>query len=131
MRSRNGERRSRSGNHLFLSSLELVRLRKKALRRGVWYSVLSRIEWSLVDLAIATVSRIRSLVLARSLAFVVEKLSVVFGSGVERRIQAVGFPLARRLGCIAQKWGNVSASGWACDLGFAMFLAVCFAGASV
>ena len=130
MRSRNGDGRSRSGNCVFLSRFELVRLRRKALRRGVWYGVLSRIERSLVDLAIGTVSRVRSLVLARSLAFVVEKLSDVFGSGVSRQVQAVGFVLARRLGCIAQKWGNVSASCWACDLGFARFLAVCVVGFS-
>ena len=79
---------------MFLSRFELVRLRRKALRRGIWYKVLSRIERSLVNLAIAAVSRVRSLVLARSLAVVVEKLSGFFGSGVLRRVQAVGFPLS-------------------------------------
>lgn len=126
-----GEGRSRIGNYAFLSRLELVKLRRKALRRGVWLRVLSGIERSLVDLAIAAVSRVRSLVLARSLAFVVEKLSGFFDSGVERQVRAVGFPLARRLSGIAQRWGNVSASCWACDMGFAVFLAVCFAGVSV
>jgi len=131
MRSRVGERGFRGGNCVFLTRFELVRLRRRALRRGVWYKVLSRIERSLVDLAIAAVSRVRSLVLTRSLVFVVEKVSGFFGSGVERRVQAVGFPLARRLSGIAQGWGNVSASCWACDAGFAVFLAVCFAGAFV
>ena len=128
MRSHVGERGSVSGGCAFLSRFDLVRLRRRALRRGVWYRVLSRIERSLVDLAIAAVSRVHSLVLARSLAFVVEKLSGVLGSGVLRRVQAVGFPLARRLSHIAQEWGNVSASCWVCDAGFARFLTVCFAG---
>jgi hypothetical protein len=131
MVSRNGDGRSRSGNHLFLSRLELMRLKQKALRRGIWHKILSRIERSLVELAIATVNKIRSLVLARSLALIVEKLSGIFGSNVQRQVQAVGFPMARRLSCIAQKWGNASASCWACDLGFARFLAVCFVGAFV
>jgi hypothetical protein len=110
---------------VFPRRFDLVRLKCKALRCGVWFRVLSRVERSLVDLAIAAVSRVRSLVLARSLAFVVEKLSGVFGSSIERRIQAVGFPLARRLSDIAQKWGNASAVCWAEDLAFARFLAVC------
>jgi hypothetical protein len=130
MRNRVGERGSVSGSCAFLSRFDLVRLRRRALRRGVWFRVLSRIERSLVDLAIAAVSRVHSLVLARSLAFVVEKLSGFFGSGVLRRVQAVGFPLARRLSGIAQGWGNVSAGCWAWDFGFARFLTVCFAGAS-
>jgi hypothetical protein len=130
MRSRIGEGCSRGGNIAFLSRSELVRLRQRALRRGVWYRILSRIERSLVNLAIAAVSRVRSLVLAQSLAFIVGKLSGVFVSGVQRQVQAVGFPLARRFSCIAQKWGNASASCWACDFGYAVFLAVCFAGVS-
>jgi hypothetical protein len=128
MRSRVGEGCFRSEYSAFLSRFELVGLRRRALRCGVWFRVLSRIERSLVDLAIAAVSRVRSLVLARSLAFVVEKLSGFFGSGVGRQVQAVGFPLARRLSCIAQKWGNASAVCWGCDFGFAVFLAVCFVG---
>ena len=128
MRSHGGETCSRSGSCVFLSRFELLCLRRRALRRGVWYKVLSRIERSLVNLAIAAVSRVHSLVLARSLAVVVEKLSGFFGSGVLRRVQAVGFPLARRLSGIAQGWGNVSASCWACDAGFARFLTVCFGG---
>ncbi len=129
MRSRIADGRFRRENHVFLSRFELVRLRQKALRRGVWYKVLSRIERSLVNLAIAAVSKVRSLVLARSLAFVVEKLSNFLESSVQRQVQAVGFPLARRLSYIAQKWGNASASCWARDLRFALFLAVCCAGA--
>lgn len=115
---------------VFPRRLDLVRLKCKALRCGVWFRVLSRVERSLVDLAIVTVSRIRSLVLARSLAFIVGKFSGVFGSGVLRQVQAVGFPLARRLSGIAMRWGNVSACGWAGDLGFARYLAICVVGVS-
>jgi hypothetical protein len=118
------------GGLVFPSRFDLVRLKYKALRCGVWFRVLSRVERSLVDVAIAAVSRVRSLVLARSLAFVVKKLGGVFGSGVERRIQAVGFPLARELSGIAQRWGNVLAVRWANDLGFARYLAVCVVGVS-
>jgi len=116
---------ARSGGVVFLRRCDLVRLKLAALRRGVWFRVLSRIERSLVDLAIVTVRRVRSFVLARCVGFVVEKLGGVFESRVQRRIQTVGFPLAKKLGEIAQSWGNRSAVGWAGDLGFARFLAMC------
>jgi hypothetical protein len=113
------------GSLMFLRRCDLVRLKCKALRRGVWFRTLSRIERSLIDLAIVTVRRIRSFVLARSVGFVVKKLVGIFESSVLRRIQTVGFPLARKLSGIAQNWGNESAVRWATDLGFARFLAVC------
>lgn len=130
MKRRSGGGGSVCGNLMFPRRLELIRMKHKALRRGVWYRVLRRIERSLVDLAIATVSRIRSWVLARSLASVVKKLSGIIGTSVQRRVQTVGFPLARRFSKIAQNWGNKSAVNWATDLGFARFLAICTVGTS-
>jgi hypothetical protein len=130
MKRRNGDGGARCGNLMFLRRLELIRLKRKALRRGVWYKVLSRIERSLVDLAIRVVAKVRSVTLARSLAFVVKKLVDIFETGVQRQIQTIGLPLARRLSRIAQNWGNASAFHWASDLGFARFLAICAVGMS-
>jgi len=101
-----------------------------ALRRGAWFRVLSPVERSLIDLAIRVVAKVRSVTLARSLAFVVKKLVGIFETSVRRQIQAIGLPLARRLSAIAQNWGNVSAVHWASDLGFASFLAICVVGLS-
>ena len=125
MRSHNGNGSLRRRSHILLNRLELVRLRQKALRRGIWYRILNRIERSLVDLAIATVSKIRSWTLARSLTFVIKKLSCIIGTSVRSQIQTVGLPLAEKLSKIAQNWGNKSAVKWATDLGFARFLAIC------
>ena len=113
------------GNVMFLKRCDLVRLKCRALRRGVWFRALSRIERGLIDLAIVTVRKVRSFVLARSVAIVVEKLVDTIESNVQRRIRSVGLPLARKLSAIGRKWGNKSAVRWTTDLRFAMFLAVC------
>ncbi len=68
--------------------------------------------------------KVRSLVLARSLTCVVEKLMEAMESGVARLTRTVGRRLARRLSEIAQGWGNRSARVWAFDLGFVRYLAV-------
>jgi hypothetical protein len=101
----------------------LVKLRRKAQRRRVWFR-LKRVERGLMDLAIEVVERVRSLVLARSLTCVVEKLMEAMESGVARLTRTVGRRLARRLSEIAQGWGNRSARVWAFDLGFVRYLAV-------
>ena len=103
---------------------ELVKLRVKALRRGLWFRVLSRVERGLIDLAIKVVEKVRSLVLARSLIGIVEKLLNAMESEVKRLMRTVGLPLAQKLGEIAQGWGNKSAPLWAADLGFVQYLAI-------
>ncbi len=125
MRSRNRAEGFDVGDVMFLKRCDLVRLKCKALRRGVWFKILSKIERSLIDLAIVTVRKVRSFVLARSVAVVVKKLVDTVETELQRQIQTIGFPLARKLSRIAQSWGNASAFHWASDLGFARFLAVC------
>jgi len=111
-------------NSAFLSRLELAKLRVKARRRGVWFRMLSRVERGLIDLSIRVVEKVRSLVLARSLISVVEKLLEAMESEVTRLMRTVGRSLAQKLSEIAQGWGNKSARLWAGDLGFVQYLAV-------
>jgi len=106
------------------SRIEIVRLRARAVRKGVWFRALDRVERGLVDLSIRLVRRVRSLVLVRSLSVVVKKLLDAMESVVARQMRAVGYPLARKLSQIAQSWGNRSAVEWAWDLGFVKFLAI-------
>jgi len=107
-----------------LSRSEMIKVKTKALRRGVWFRVLSRVERGLVDLAIKLVERVRSFVLARSLTLVVEKLLDAMESEVARQIRTVGRPLAQKLSLIAQSWGNKSSVEWTADMGFVKFLAI-------
>jgi len=103
---------------------ELVRIRSKAIRRGIWFKTLTRSERAQVDLTIRVVQKIRSLLLARVLSSLVKKLLEAMESMVVHMMKVVGRPLAERLSQIAQKWGNASASRWAKDLAFIQYLTI-------
>ena len=108
-----------------LEKEKLVKLKSKAIRSGVWFRALSRIDRALVDLTIKVVHGMRSFTLARIVFSIVEKLE----DALENRfflnaLKGVGFSHARKLSLFAQKWGNVSARNWEFDLSFARFLAI-------
>jgi hypothetical protein len=107
-----------------LSRLSLVRVRARALRCGVWFSVLSRTERACVDLVVRVVERVRSGFLQRILFSVVEKLEAALESPVHRLMREVSIALAIKLSRVAQKWGNESAVRWVKDSGFLQYLAV-------
>lgn len=107
-----------------LSRSELVRLRVKTRRRGIWFRVLDKVERGLVNLAIKVVKRVRSLVLAKSLIKVVKKLTDAIENQPTRLITHFARPLAQKFSRIAQKWGNKTASSWAVDIGFIKYLAI-------
>jgi galactitol-specific phosphotransferase system IIC component len=108
----------------FLNKAQLMKLRLKAMRAGVWFRVLPRIDRVLVDLTIRVASSIRSVTLAKNILVVVRKLEGLLESSLSRALREVGFPLAQKLSLVAQKWGNASAGNWASDSSFAFFLAV-------
>lgn len=112
------------GGRVSLSQCELVRLRVKARRRGVWFTALSRVERGLIDLTIKVVEKVRSFILARSLIDIIKKLMDAMESEVARLMKAVGLPRAQKLSNVAQGWGNKVARFWANDLGFIRYLAV-------
>ena len=107
----------------FLEKAQLQKLRLRAIRAGVWFRSLPRIDRVLVDLTIRVAGRVRSFTLAENVLAVVRKLEGVLESRFVRAVREVGSPLARRLGLIAQGWGNRAAVKWAADEGFARFLA--------
>jgi hypothetical protein len=125
MRSHSGNRNFTSTNHAFLSRLNLVKLKKKALRRGIWYRVLKKIERSLIDLVITTVNKVQSNTLAKSLTLILNKLSDIIETNIQHQIQTIGLPQAKKLSQIAQNWGNKSAVKWATDTKYARYLAIC------
>ncbi len=103
---------------------ELAKIRGKALRRRVWYRVLSCVERGLVSLTIRCVDQVRSSKLTTMLKEIVGRLREALRSSVDRLMVKVGWPLARRLACLAVSWGNREALSWASDTGFARYLAV-------
>ena len=112
------------GSFGFLDRSLLVKFRSRAMRAGVWYRSLPRIDRVLVDLTINVAKGVRSVSLARGLWSVLRKLEGVLESRVSRAVREVGFPLARKLSALAQGLGNVGAWAWAFDASFARYLAV-------
>ena len=107
----------------FLERAQLLKLKLKAMRSGVWFRVLRRIDRVLVDLTIKVAGTVRSSTLAKNILAVIRKLESSMESRFLRAVRIVGFPIARRLGLIAQEWGNHTAKDWKSDVGFARYLA--------
>lgn len=101
-----------------------MKLKCKAIRAGVWFRALPRIDRVLVDLTIKVTENIHSGILARSIFAVVGKLEGLLESSVLKSLRLMGLPLAEKLSSIAQKLGNTSAKSWTNDSSFAFFLAV-------
>lgn len=103
---------------------ELARIRLRAIRRGVWFKVLSRLERGLVNLTLKVADRVHSKVLAKALRSIVKKLLEALESEVSLLMRKVGAPLAEKLSLLAQRWGNTLARNWVRDKSFVRFLAV-------
>lgn len=102
----------------------LQKLKCKAMRSGVWFKALTRLDRALVDLTIKVADIVRSSSLAKSLLVVAGKLDGLLENRFKNTLRAVGFPLAEKISALAEKWGNISAGKWREDLAFVRFLAV-------
>jgi hypothetical protein len=107
-----------------LNRTQLVKLRVKAMRAGVWFKALPRIDRVLIDLTIKVAENIRSSYLAKSIFDVVGKLEGLLESSMLKSLRLIGRPLAKKISIIGQSIGNASAKNWASDSSFAFFLAV-------
>jgi hypothetical protein len=107
----------------FLEKAQLTKLKLKAMRAGVWFRALPRIDRVLFDLTIRVAGNVRSFTLAKNLFSVIRKLESVMESRFLHAVKEVGFPIAHKLGLIAQKWGNDAAKNWDSNKDFAQYLA--------
>jgi len=105
---------------------DIIKIKAKALRRGVWFRTLTRVERACVDLAILVVERVRSHHLQKVLLSVTRKLEEAMTSRVRQLIQQVGCNLAQKMSCIAQTWGNKTAIRWALDSAFMQYLTITY-----
>jgi len=103
---------------------KLAEFKKAALRRGIWFRTLNRVERGIIDLTVRYVDNIKSSRLANVLTAIMEKLQTAMESMADKLVRTVGLPLARKISNIAISWGNHSASKWADDRGFARYLAL-------
>ena len=109
----------------WLSISKLLEKKKVALRQGLWFRALNRVERGILDLTVKYVDCIRSSKLAKVLTAIMEKLKLASESTAERITRTIGIPLAQKMSAAAVNWGNRSALAWAKDLGFARYLAIC------
>ncbi len=108
----------------FVEKISLVKLRLRAMRSGVWYRALNRIDRVLVDLTIKVAkTSIKSTSLINQLLSVTTKIETLLENKLSRTTREYGLPQACKLSGIAQSWGNKHAHAWSSDFGFATFLA--------
>ena len=107
----------------FIEKKQLISFKCKAIRAGVWFKALPRIDRVLIDLAIKVTQNISSPSLAKSIVSIARKLEGLLENRLERAMKEIGFPLARKLSLFAVNWGNNRAQEWTEDLGFVRYLA--------
>jgi hypothetical protein len=108
-----------------IKKTSLVKLRQKAMRSGIWFKTLSRIDRVLVNLTIQVANyNIKSSSLISRLLSVTSKMEVLLESRLSRVKREIGFPLANKFSKIAQSWGNINAKTWANENQFATYLAI-------
>ena len=102
----------------------LLDIRRKALRRKVWYSALDRVERGILSLTSQIVDRVESKVLGVMLVKILAKLRDAMKSDFVRLVESYGVWTAKKLSVQASEWGNIFADAWSYDLGFARYLAL-------
>ncbi len=102
----------------------LWKLKLKAMRAGVWFRSLPRIDRALFDLSLNVDVKFRSPLLNKSILSIKSKLEEFLESKISHVMRECGFSLASKLSLIAQKWGNISSARWVDDTGFVRYLAI-------
>jgi hypothetical protein len=118
------ETKKRANTFTFIERMQLIKLRQKAIRAGVWFRALPRIDRVLVDLTIKVTDTIRSPNLAQSILVIAGKLEGILESKLARFLREFGLPITIKLSVFAQNWGYNAAGKWANDKDFARYWAV-------
>jgi len=105
---------------------ELALLKRRALRKGVWFRVLSPIERSIYDLTMRAVDTIKSGKLLTTIRAIIEKLKNALESPVSALTRTIGRQLTNMIARVAHSWGHQEALEWASDEQFAKYLAICY-----
>jgi len=101
----------------------LLSYKRKALRRGVWFCALDRVERGILSLTARVVERVESVVLGLTLVKIIKKLRDALKSGFVKRWE-FGMKRAWSIAVQAVAWGYVGARSWASDDDFIRYLAL-------
>jgi len=102
----------------------LLSMKKKALRRGVWYRTLDRVERGIVSLTARLIDRVESEMLGVELVKILAKLVKALKSGFVRHMEMFGLGRVFELSRLAVELGNLVAKGWVNDLGFVGYVSM-------
>jgi hypothetical protein len=80
-----------------ISVARLADAKKSALRRGVWFRSLSRLERGIIDLTVRYVDRIKSTKLAKVVTAIIGKLQYAMESSLDKLVRTINLPLARKI----------------------------------
>ena len=100
----------------------LYGVKRKALRRGVWFRALDSVERGILSLAARVVDRVESVVLGVELVKIMKKLRNALKSGFVRHLEGYGVIRVRELASLAYGWGYKNAHVWVSDIGFAKYV---------
>ncbi len=102
----------------------LTSVKRKALRKGVWYSTLDRVERGIVSLTARIVDRVESEILGVELVKILAKLVKALKSGFVRHMERFGLGRVFELSYLAVEWGSLVAKRWAYDTGFVGYVSM-------
>ncbi|MCW3991437.1 MAG: hypothetical protein NWE79_01920 [Candidatus Bathyarchaeota archaeon] len=102
----------------------LLALRRRTLRRGLWYRTLDSLDRGIYNLTCAVVDRVKSETLLRQILSIVLKLREALKGEFVRLVESLGVRKAWEMAGYAVGWGYGAAWEWRRDEGFARFLAV-------
>ncbi|MHA2303361.1 MAG: hypothetical protein ACXACD_20665 [Candidatus Thorarchaeota archaeon] len=102
----------------------LLRVKRKALRKGVWFKVLDGLDRSFINLICTIKNNISSEVMVREVMAIVIKLRDAVKGEYWRLVESIGVQRAWRASENALQWGYKEASSWKYDTGFHIFHAV-------
>ena len=102
----------------------LVGLRRRALRRGLWYRALDSLDRGVYNLTCIVVDRVESEKLSRVILGIVLTLRDALKGEFARLAESLGVRKAWEMAGYAVSWGYRDAWAWRRDEGFARFFAV-------
>lgn len=113
---------SEKRNNNIFSRDSLLRLRRRALRQGLWFKALNRVERALVQLTARCIESPSSPRLLAILSQIVGKLNAFVVESFNGLIERLGTPLAERIALLGQRWGLTNADAWKTDIHFIRYL---------
>ena len=102
----------------------LLKVRRRSLRKGVWYKSLDCLERGIISLAAQVVDRVQNVVLGVEIVKILAKLRDALKGELVRRMEEYGYERAKEIAAIAVEWGNRAAKYWVSEINLARYLSV-------